>query len=244
MAGRIAYYGNIVRDGLVLNLDAAKQDSYPGSGTVWRDIANGVITGSLVNGPTFNPSNFGSIVFDGVNDLVNTSLSVQGITAFSTEVVFRTTTTYDTAQFYNCPSICGTAQGSGTSGDWLLAVKSGSLVSYDELTGGNNNISLNIYVSNNNWYYVQVTKTTDGIVTYYVNGTQILQLTGRTSALRTVATGSTIYGTNWMVGSAFWIDAAYRNFSGSIAFNRFYNRALTAQEITQNYNATKGRYGL
>jgi hypothetical protein len=71
MAGRIAYYGNIVRDGLVLDLDAAKQDSYPGSGTVWRDIAGGVITGSLINGPTFNPSNFGSIVFDGVNDYVS-----------------------------------------------------------------------------------------------------------------------------------------------------------------------------
>ncbi len=34
MAGRIAYYGNIVKDGLVLDLDAAKKDSYPGSGTV------------------------------------------------------------------------------------------------------------------------------------------------------------------------------------------------------------------
>lgn len=59
MAGRITYYGNIVRDGLVLNLDAAKRDSYPGTGTVWRDIAGGVITGSLVNGPIFDASNGG-----------------------------------------------------------------------------------------------------------------------------------------------------------------------------------------
>jgi hypothetical protein len=235
---------SIITDGLVLYLDAGNTKSYISGSTTWNDISRVGNNGTLVNGPTFSSSYGGSIVFDGVDDLVNTSLSVQGITAFSTEVVFRTTTTYDTAQFYNCPSICGTAQGSGTSGDWLLAVKSGSLVSYDELTGGNNNISLNIYVSNNNWYYVQVTKTTDGIVTYYVNGTQILQLTGRTSALRTVSTGSTIYGTNWMVGSAFWTEAAYRNFSGSIAFNRFYNRALSAQEITQNFNATKGRFQL
>ncbi len=54
MSGRIAYYGNIVRNGLVLDLDAAKRDSYPGSGTSWRDIAGGVITGSLINGEKKN----------------------------------------------------------------------------------------------------------------------------------------------------------------------------------------------
>ncbi len=79
MAGRIAYYGNIVRDGLVLDLDAAKRDSYPGSGTSWRDIAGGVITGSLINGPTFDGNNGGSIVFDGADDYVNLGTTNFGI---------------------------------------------------------------------------------------------------------------------------------------------------------------------
>jgi hypothetical protein len=234
----------IVTNGLVLSLDAGNVKSYPGSGTVWYDKSGNGYNGTLTNGPTFNSDSGGCIVYDGTNDLVTTSYSTQGLTEFSTDVVFKTTTTYNTTQYYNCPSICGTAQGSGTSGDWLIAVKNGFLISYDELTGGNNNIDLNVYVSNNNWYYAQVTKTTSGIVTYYLNGVKILTLSGRTSPLRTTSLTSTIYGTSWMVGSAFWTESAYRNFDGKISFNRFYNRALSDSEVLQNYNATKSRFGL
>ena len=62
MAGRIAYYGGIVKDGLILDLDAAKRDSYPSSGTVWNDISGFQNNGTLINGPTFNSSNSGNIV--------------------------------------------------------------------------------------------------------------------------------------------------------------------------------------
>ena len=54
MAGRISYLGGIVRNGLVLDLDAAKLDSYPKFGTTWRDITFNQNNGTLVNGPTFN----------------------------------------------------------------------------------------------------------------------------------------------------------------------------------------------
>jgi hypothetical protein len=76
MAGRIAYYGGIVTNGLVLALDAAKKDSYPGSGTLWRDISGNGNNGTLTNGPTFNSGNGGSIVFDGVNDYVQYETSL------------------------------------------------------------------------------------------------------------------------------------------------------------------------
>lgn len=77
MAGRISYYGGIVTNGLVLALDAAKKDSYPGSGTVWRDISGNGNNGTLTNGPTFNSGNGGSIVFDGVDDYVEYGLITQ-----------------------------------------------------------------------------------------------------------------------------------------------------------------------
>jgi hypothetical protein len=57
----------IITDGLVLCLDAANRQSYPGSGDVWTDLA-GSNNGALTNGPTFSSANGGSIVFDGVND--------------------------------------------------------------------------------------------------------------------------------------------------------------------------------
>jgi hypothetical protein len=58
--------GNIITDGLVLLLDAANSKSYPGTGTTWTDLSRSGNNGTLINGPTFNSGNGGSIVFDGV----------------------------------------------------------------------------------------------------------------------------------------------------------------------------------
>ena len=81
MSGRIAYYGGIVTNGLVLDLDAGKRDSYPGSGTVWNDVSGFINNGTLVNGPTFNSANGGSILFDGIND--NILMPSTGVTISS-----------------------------------------------------------------------------------------------------------------------------------------------------------------
>ena len=75
----------VVTDGLVLCLDAASRESYPGSGTVWTDLA-GSNNGTLTNGPTFNSANGGSIVFDWSNDhilgtlqLINSSVTIEAV---------------------------------------------------------------------------------------------------------------------------------------------------------------------
>ena len=77
----------IVRDGLVLCLDAANPRSYPKSGTTWSDLA-GANNGTLTNGPTFDADDKGSIVFDGTDDRVdvsnlNSSLFTTGATIFA-----------------------------------------------------------------------------------------------------------------------------------------------------------------
>jgi hypothetical protein len=239
----IAYNTSIVTSGLVFSLDAGNTRCYSGSGlTAYSLVGN--LQSDLVGGVGFSSTGTSSFYYDGSNDLINTNYSVSGMSEFTAEASFRTTSTYDTSQYYNCPSILGTAQGAGASGDWCMAVKAGNLVAYDELNGGANNIDLNIYVANNNWYIVQATRDSSGVIKYYVNGVFITQSTGRTTLLRTTATTSTIYGTNWMVGSAFWIDGNYRNFLGNIGYSRLYNRALSAQEISQNFNATRDRYGI
>ena len=56
----------IVTNGLVLNLDAARQNSYAGSGTTWRDLSGNGNTGTLVNGVGYTGSNGGSLVLMGV----------------------------------------------------------------------------------------------------------------------------------------------------------------------------------
>jgi hypothetical protein len=65
---------NIVRDGLVLNLDAGNLASYPGSGTTWTDLSGNTANstfGASTAAPTYSSDGGGSIVFDGVNDLVS-----------------------------------------------------------------------------------------------------------------------------------------------------------------------------
>jgi hypothetical protein len=60
------YSPKIIQDGLVLYLDAANTKSYPTTGTTWTDLSRSGNNGTLINGPTFNSGNGGSIVFDGV----------------------------------------------------------------------------------------------------------------------------------------------------------------------------------
>jgi len=65
---------SIVMNGLVLCLDAGNTKSYPGSGTTWIDLSGNSNTGTLTNGPTYSSENGGSLVFDGIDDYVTTSL--------------------------------------------------------------------------------------------------------------------------------------------------------------------------
>jgi hypothetical protein len=63
---------SIVRDGLVLYLDAANPKSYPGSGTTWFDLM-GSNNGTFINGATHNSNNLGGVLLDGVDDYVSLS---------------------------------------------------------------------------------------------------------------------------------------------------------------------------
>jgi hypothetical protein len=73
MNGIIDSNQKIVSNGLILNLDAAQLRSYPTSGTTWTDLSGNGYNTTLVNGPTFNSANGGSIVFDGTNDYAITA---------------------------------------------------------------------------------------------------------------------------------------------------------------------------
>ena len=233
---------NIVREGLVLHFDANNPNSYAGTGLTVTGLTG--YTGSLIGGVGYSSTGGQSFFFDGSNALINTNYATNGMSEFTAEASFKTTVIYNPNYYYKSPPVFGTAQGLGTSGDWMIGVKNGYLIAYDELNGSNNSVDLNVYVSNNNWYIVQATRDSSGVIKYYVNGSLVATSTGRTSLLRTTSTTSTIYGTNWMVGSAYWTEVDYKNFSGNIGFSRLYSRALSSTEILQNYNALKTRYGL
>jgi len=223
----------IVTDSLVLYLDAANTRSYPGSGTTWSDLSRSGNNGTLVNGPTFNGANGGSIVFDGTNDYVATNLgtlrSLTG-TRSTLNIWFRTVNS-STRQVlladWNSAGALETAR---------LEI-SGFNISPNKVGGTINGISNSTPVQsttsiqNNTWYWV----------TILYNGTNTqLYLNGQLEqSLATTERGSDSTG-HVAIGRAGDFNGLYWN--GNIANIQIYNRALSATEILQNYNATKNRY--
>jgi len=243
MAGRIGYYGGIVKDGLVLDLDAAKLDSYPRTGTIWNDISTNGNNGTLVNGPTFNSGNGGSIVFDGVDDYVNIDYNnnLDLPTARTTSVWVK----LNTIKF---STMIGQAKTGGfNQRKW--DVRYGASSSTDKyiivvLGQGGPQMSFttnSIYDLTSNWHNIAVTY--DGAITtctIYVNGVQAGQITNTFSSLySSVANNDTTLGFN--VGRR---NEGSNPCNGNFSSFLVYNRALSTTEVLQNYNATKIRYGL
>jgi hypothetical protein len=220
-----SYSPKIVTEGLVLYLDAGNQLSYPGSGTTWNDLSRSQLSGSLVNGPTYNSANLGSIVFDGVDDYVTSNVSSNIQDNIGTCCCWVKTSTPGSS----FRGIIVKQQG------WGLFVLDGVFATYD--WGNPNTRSTGINIATGMWNYVamsftDISGTPSNNASLYLNGSLVLITTIQKSsptATITLASGSP-------GGSQF--------LNGNIAAAQLYNRALSAQEVLQNYNATKTRFGL
>jgi hypothetical protein len=218
----------IVTNGLVLALDAGDRNSYVSGSTTWIDLA-GTNNGTLLNGPTFNSGSGGSIVFDGADDVVVGTAGAYYIKSTGDPI---------TVNVWVKPSRLGgqyqdiiTNRFSSTSYNWILYqhTNDGSI----QFHGSDQNKSNYIPVTGS-WLNVTVTVSTSRVYSLYFNGS--LYSTSSNFA----------YGPNpgnrLSIGAG---DTPYTEpFLGSIATTQIYNRALSADEVTQNYNATKGRFGL
>lgn len=232
MAGRIAYYGNIVTNGLVLNLDAGKKDSYPGSGTTWRDISGNNISGSLVNGPTFSSANAGSIVLDGSNDYVLTA----GFSFIPTIVTPHSGFCWIYVKSYAVGSIWQYGQTVDNLYATGVGMNAGGNLGWPYNGGGLMYQVSTLQIPLNTWAFVGIVKTSTTL-TYYLN----------TSVDAKSESGAGTLGSNNPISIGIgWTGltrtGAYLN--ANVASTQIYNRALSSTEVLQNYNALKGRYGL
>jgi hypothetical protein len=217
----------IVTDGLVLSLDAANVKSYPGSGTVWRDISRGGNNGTLVNGPTYNPANGGSLVFDGVNDSIN--CNANSILNVGNNITVNTWFYVNSNSSYQ-PIISKTL--SNSTAGWELANSSGVFrTTFRPSVTQINLIAGSLVIGK--WY--MGTMTFDGTTArLYLNGV----ITGNTTTGGPVTLNSS---QPLQIGTR-GIDANWYN--GNISQTQIYNRALSPSEVLQNFNATKTRFGL
>lgn len=211
---------DIVTNGLVLCLDAADKKSYPGSGTTWFDRSSNGNHGTLTNGPTFNSANGGSIVFDGTNDRVECG-------TFSVPLVTVSTWVYKTSNITE-QGICR------KNNSWALSIYQGFL----QVAIGNNWNFLNTgyAIPLNTWVNIAYTSNGTGLagsIVVYINGLSIFSVSSPAGNI-TANTNQVYIGyddNNW-----FW--------SGRIAQTLIYNRALTAEEIKQNFNNTKSKFNI
>ena len=232
MAGRIAYYGNIVTNGLVLLLDAAKKDSYAGSGTAWRDISGNGNNGTLINGPTFNSDNGGSIQFDGVNDYGNLGNTIDFSTYTNGFTIGFWVKILNISQTNRYLFSKRTSNGADNQFSVIYGYASSTFELYGGVSGGASQVirtGSQILVNNTNWHFLYYTVgvTTTGYLDGVVKFTNIYP-----SLTFTPSTNNNLIST--FNGSGFLGNLSL----GSVII---YNRALSAQEILQNYNATKSR---
>ena len=237
---------DIIQNGLVLELDAADRNSYPGSGTTWFDLA-GSRNGTLTNGPTFNSGNLGSIVFDGLNDYTAITNNTFNYSPGTTGELSLETWVYVTGPFStflpsNITAIGGiVGQGifNNTVG-WGLGITrigTGSYTYEFQTRNAGNTVTATTNFTTGSWNHVVGTFTRNDFSRIYLNG----NLAG--SASSTSFNGVTL--TPDVNDASLGKAGGQPFYTGCrIAVAKLYNRPLSLPEIQQNYNATKTRFGL
>lgn len=226
---------NIITDGLVLYLDAANTKSYPGSGTTWSDLSGNGNNGTLVNGPAFSSGNNGSIVFDGVNDFTTTTSDISfsitepwtysiwlspaaGMVNAWKNIIGQNDDTNCTWMFH--PGSLGFYQSYYNSRTyiWYTSIKPGTTLPINQFS--------NIVIS------CTPVDTDRTLFRSYLNGVARDTTTFTWAPINRTQVFNRIGGN----GDRYYI--------GNVATTFIYCRALTAEEILQNYNATKSRFNL
>ena len=221
----------IVTNGLVLALDAANNKSYSGSGVTWNDLSGNNNTGTLTNGPTFSGANGGYIVLDGTNDYVINS-SPTNIPVGSSS---RTVQLWIYPKNNSCPLVQ-----LGTGGGFQVYIvsffnSSGTLYLFTDGINSANNISFSgtDLPTLNTWNHMTFGNSGQNWF-YYLNG--VSKLSG------TFGVTLNTIGQKYIVGNRDDVYLGTANVNVSQTF--VYNRALSATEVLQNFNATRIRFGI
>jgi hypothetical protein len=211
-------------------LDAANTKSYPGTGTGWFDLSGSNIIGTLTNGPTYNSDNLGNISFDATDDYV-----VSSSTTFTANVDFTYEIMLKSSEFLSARGIF-TNKGywsGGGQGASISNISSPQTI-YGYVTTNTGHFDINSSVGPTyGWTHV-IMRRFNNDLRFFING-------------KHQGTTRTISGSVTDLSDKFWLGSHNLGSSpwkGNIAFARVYNKALSTEEIQQNFNALRGRFGI
>lgn len=218
------------------------------STNIWTDLSGNTNTGTLTNGPTFNSSNGGSIVFDGLNDygtiangssLITTNLTIEVVVSLPNSQILQPDTVSYAGQIIGLHGTTNyfreCSMGISNTGNLPNATTFGASVQFLNQTGNTfNSIGFGTFNFSSTPLFLTYTQVGTTASTY-VNG-------------NLVNTGTI---TKYSRPASMTLDIGYINntfryiyLRGGICNIKIYNRALSAAEVLQNYDATKSRFGL
>lgn len=222
----------IVTQGLVGHWDAGNPYSYLGTGTTWTDLSGNGNTITLQNSPTFSQDKSGTLLFDGTNQygtVANVNIPT-GTSDFTWLFWLRIPTTFASPGGLNANDGYAMILSSTQSYFYLAIFKNNTnyTVAYD------NNSNLNRFgnVTIGTWAHVGVVRSSQSS-TGYLNAVAGTAMADTTSLSGSLELGR--YGVN---------QTQRFYFNGPISIGHIYNRALSAAEVFQNYQATRWRFGI
>jgi len=208
----------IVTSSLVFYLDSANLKSYIRSGTSWRDMVGGV-NSTLTNGPTYSNDVQGTFIFDGSNDYAATgNVSLSYPAGYTVEVVVKYATISGAQGLFSYNDI--------SSSKYINFYKAATTMRWE--TNASQEINSSTQLSAGVWYHI--TGVHNGTTAFlYINA-------------RLEASGNLTTSTSMTAPIEVGRYAGHTN--GSIPLVRFYTRPLSPNEILQNFESVRGRFGI
>jgi hypothetical protein len=236
----LSHSPRIVTNGLTLYLDAGNPKSYPGSGTAWNDLSGNGRNATLNSSPTYTTTQMGAIRFYASGTGQYADVPVAAIPSGGSQVSvccwinLGNPATPPAASVFSCSS---------STGNRIINIHlpwSDSVAYWD---AGNNagfnriNTSTLTTAQKTSWHHWAFTlNATAGTMAIYLDGVSVATGTGKTLTLGTVSTASSPCAIANFQGSANW--------NGSVSSFQIYNVELTAAQVSQNFNALRGRFGI
>ena len=243
------YNQKIITDGLQISLEAGDVNSYPGSGTTWKNLGlkgrGG--DGSLTNGPVHNADGYFS--FDGTNDYCNMG---GGDDFFVNNMVFTVECWFNPAGYGDGVYCLGATRGNASQRLFDLSHGLDNDYYFHMTNGSGYAVAVQTMIDDyalNTWYNITMTwdgTTNSNRVIGYVNG----GVDAPNAEIRTGTSsfaGSSIFSAYGNTSKTFFVGAQSNNsysFNGKIGAFRYYNIEFTPEEVQSNFEAQRHRYGI
>lgn len=234
----------IVTDGLVFAVDAANYESYTSGSDTWYDLSGNSNNSTLENGATFNSSNLGNIEYDGTNDYVSVpNAGMETLLDGATSLSVSLWAYADAINSNGTTLLCWPIHDSSAVPPYtifFLSLRNSDRAVRSSIGNGSTRV-IGAYRTTNiqlgEWFEIGFVWSQSSGLTHFLNGEMLSGTDTMNLTLGTPGNNANLYIGTYNSNNSYWHN-------GKISNVQIYNRALTSQEVLQNYNALKSRFNL